>query len=249
MPRARQAAQHALALDDSLADAHASLALVKAWYELDFAGGERELQRAILLNPNDADIHRKYGDLLIVQGHFDRALAENRRAEQLDPLSINASMDVGRALFFARRYEDALEQTRRTIELDDRFAYAYYLEAEIAVQHDHLDEALTLMNKAIQLGGRTPLLVTFWGYVNGRAGHRQEALQAMQELQARNGAYVPLFLARIHVALGEKDEAIRLLEQVYNDRSESIVWLKVDPTFDTLRTDPRFVALLKKVGL
>ena len=249
MPRAREAAQRALALDDSLADAHASLALVKAWYEFDFQGGERELQRAIMLNPNDADIHRKYGDLLMVLGHFDGALAEKRRAEQLDPLSTIASWDVGRALFFARRYEDALEQTRRTIELDDRFAYAYYLEAQIAVVRGRMDDARTLMDKAIQLGGRTPLLVTYWGYVNGRAGHREEALQAIRELQARHGSYVSFFLARIRAALGENDDAIRLLEQVYTDRSESIVWLKVDPTFDSLRQDPRFVALLKKVGL
>ncbi len=248
MPRAREAAQRAIALDDSLADAHASLALAKAWYEFDFAGGERELQRAIMLNPNDADIHRKYGDLLMVLSQFDRALAENRRAEQLDPLSINASWDVGRALFFARRYEDALEQTRRTIELDDRFAYAYYLEAQIAVQQGRLDDALGLMSRAIQLGGRTPLLLTYWGYVNGKAGHREETLKAMHELQARTG-YMPLFLARLHAALGENDEAVHLLEQVFNDRSESIVWLNVDPTFDSLRKDPRFVALVKKVGL
>jgi eukaryotic-like serine/threonine-protein kinase len=248
MPRAREAAQRAIALDDSLADAHASLALVKAWYEFDYAGGERELQRAIMLNPNDADIHRKYGDLLMVLSQFDRALAENRRAERLDPLSAQASWDVGRALFFARRYEDALEQCRRTIELDDRYAYTYYLEAQIAVQHGRLDDALELMNKAMQLGGRTPLLLTYWGYVNAKAGHREEALKAMHELQARNG-YMPLFLARLHAALGENDEAIRLLEQVFDDRSESIVWLNVDPTFDSLRKDPRFAALVKKVGL
>ncbi len=90
--------------------------------------------------------------------------------------------------------------------------------------------------------------MSFWGYVNGRAGHRDEALQAIKELQARSG-FVPLFLARVRVALGDDDETIRLLEQVYNDRSESIVWLKVDPTFDTLRKNPRFIALLKKVGL
>lgn len=248
MPRAREAAQRALSLDDSLADAHASLGLVKAWYEFDFTGGEREFQRAIMLNPNDADIHRKYGDLLTVLSQFDTALAEKRRAEQLDPLSVLASWDVARALYFAKRYEDAMEQTRRTIELDDRFAYAYYLEAQIAVDRGRPEDAIPLMAKAIQLGGRSPLLVTFWGFVNARAGHREEAMQAIHELQARTG-YMPLFLARLHAALGENDEAMRLLEQVYNDRSESIVWLKVDPTFDSLRKDPRFVALVKKVGL
>src|SRR5260221_8066078 len=94
MPRAREAARRALAIDDSLAEAHASLALVKTWYEFDYTGGEPELQRAIALNPNDADIHRKYGDLLLVLGQFDRGLAEDRRAQPLDPLSVLASWDV-----------------------------------------------------------------------------------------------------------------------------------------------------------
>jgi TolB-like protein/Tfp pilus assembly protein PilF len=249
MPRARAAAQRALSIDDSLADAHASLGLVKAWYEFDFAGGEREFQRAIALNPNDAETRRKYGDLLMVQGHFDLALTENRRAELLDPLSVKGSLDVARALFFARRYDDAVEQTKRTIELDDHFPYAYYLQAQIAVERGRFDDALAAINKAIELGGRTPLLVTYWGYVHARSRHRAEAMQAIQELQSRPGSYVPLFLARIRAALGENDEAIKLLEQVYNDRSESIVWLKVDPTFDRLRGDPRFAALVKKVGL
>ncbi len=249
MPRAREAARHALAIDDSLAEAHASLALVKAWYEFDYAGGERELQRAVALNPNDAEIHRKYGDLLLALGQFDRGLAENRRAEQLDPLSVGASWDVGRALFFARRYDDALSQAQRTIELDEHFAYAYYLLAEVYVARGQWDKALEALDKAIQLGDRKPLLVSYLGYVNARAGHRAEAQRAIDELQARPGLYKPLFVARVRVALGENDETLKLLEQLYNDRSESIVWLKVDPTFDTLHGDPRFVALLKKVGM
>src|SRR5205807_9992552 len=129
-------------------------------------------QRAIALNPNDADIHRKYGDLLLVRGQFDRGLAEDRRAEQLDPLSVFASWDVGRALFFARRYDDALVQAQRTIELDEHYAYAYYLLAEIYVARGQLDKATEAMAKAIQLGDRKPLLVSYLGYVNARAGRR-----------------------------------------------------------------------------
>jgi serine/threonine-protein kinase len=249
MPRAREAARRALAIDDSLAEAHASLALVKTWYEFDYAGGEHELQRAIALNPNDADIHRKYGDLLLALGQFDRGLAEDRRAEQLDPLSVYASWDVGRALFFARRYDDAMVQAQRTVELDDHYAYSYFLIAEIYVARGEFDKASEAVAKAIQLGDRKPLLVSYLGYVNARAGRRAEAQRAIDELQARPGLYWPLFVARVRVALGQNDETIKLLEQLYNDRSESIVWLKVDPTFDTLHGDPRFTALLKKVGM
>jgi len=249
MPRARQAAQQALKLDDSLAPAHTQLALVKAWYEWDFKGGEREFRRAIELNPNDADSHRLYGDFLTATAQFDRALAEKRKAEQLDSLSVITAYEVGKTLFFARRYDEAHEQMKRTIDLDDHFAYVYYYEAQIAMQQGRMDDGLALLQKAMSLSGRSPLLVAMWGYANARAGHPDEAESAIRELQSRPGNYSALFLARIHAALGDRDEAIRLLQQVYDDRSESIVWLKVDSTFDSLRGDPRFVELLKKIGL
>jgi serine/threonine-protein kinase len=249
MPRARQAAERALQLDDSLAQAHVSLALAKAWYEWDFKGGEREFRRGIALNPNDSDAHRRYGDFLTATEQFDHALAEKRKAEQLDPLSVTASYETARTLFFARRYDEALEQLKRTLDLDEHFAYAHYFEAQIAMQQGRVDDGIQLLQKTMQLAGRTPLLVAMWGYANARAGHKAEAESAMKELQSRSGNYSALFLARIHAALGDNDEAIRLLQQVYDDRSESIVWLKVDSTFDTLRSDPRFQELLKKVGL
>jgi len=250
MPRAREAAKHALALDDSLAAAHASLGLVLAWYDWDFAAAEREFRRAIELNPNDADAHTYYGDFLTATGEFDRAVAEQRKAELLDPLSINASYAVARALFYAGRYDDAIAQLRRTRELDDRFAYADYVEAEIAEQRHDMRKAFVLTQKAIDLGGPTQLLVTWRGYLNARAGNRTEALKAIDELKTRSVAYTtPLLLARIYSGLGDRDDAMSWLEKVYSDRSESIVWLKVDPTFTPLRSDPRFTALMARVGL
>jgi serine/threonine protein kinase/Tfp pilus assembly protein PilF len=248
MPRAREAARRALELDDSLAEAHASLGLVKAWYEWDFKGGEREFRRAIDLEPNDSDFHRRYANFLMAAGQLDHALVESRKAEQLDPLSAQASWDVSRALFFARRYDEALEQAKRTIELDDHFAYAYYMQAEIATERKQFAQSVQLLNKAMQLSGRTPLLVAFLGYTYAQAGQTADAQKLIAELEARPGGYIALFLARIKTALGQHDEALRLLQQVYNDRSESIVWLKVDPTFDALRGDARFAELLKRVG-
>src|SRR5262249_29920006 len=110
-------------------------------------------------------------------------------------------------------------------------------------------EAIPLMQRALDLGGRNTLLVAMWGYLNARAGNRDEALRAMDELRAKSSKYVlPLFLARIHGALGENDQALEYLERVYADGAESVVWLKVDPSFEPLRKDPRFIALVKRVG-
>jgi len=249
MPRVREAAQRALALDDSLAAAHTSMALALVWYDWNFAKGEQEFKRAIQLNPNDADAHRFYGDFLIAMGRFDAAIAEKRHAEQLDPLSINASWDVGRALYYAGRFDEAIEQARRTQELDRNFPYVYFLQAQIAFRRNQVPEALAQIKRALDLGGRNTLLIATWGYMNARAGNRDEALRALDELRTRSPKYLlPLFLARIHTALGENDKAFDYLERVYADRSESIVWLKVDPSFEPLRKDPRFVALIKRVG-
>ena len=251
MPRVREAAERALALDDSLGPAHACLALALTWYDWDFVKGEAEFRRALALNANDADGHRMYGDFLTAMGRFDEALAEKRRAEQLDPLSVPTSWDVGRCLYYAGRDEEAVEQAKHTLDLDASFPYVYYLEARIDYRKNNFTEALALMQRAMQLGGHTQLLITNWGMINARAGNRNEALRAIAELRARAaGTYtLPLFLARIYAALGNNDEAMKNLEQMYNDRSESAVWLNVDPSLDTLRKDPRFIALIRKVGL
>jgi serine/threonine protein kinase/Tfp pilus assembly protein PilF len=251
MPRVREAAERALALDDALAPAHTCLALTLTWYDWDFKKGEAEFRRAIALNANDAEAHRLYGDFLVVMGRFDEAIVEKRRAEQLDPLSVPTSWDVSRTLYYAGHDEEAIEQAKHTLDLDSNFPYVYDLEAQVDYRKNKLPEAMALMQRAMQLGGHTQLLITNWGMINARAGNRDEALRAMAELRARAaGTYtLPLFLARIYAALGNNDEAMKNLEQMYNDRSESAVWLNVDPSLDTLRKDPRFIALIRKVGL
>jgi serine/threonine-protein kinase len=250
MPRVRQAAEKALSLDDSLPEAHSSLALALVWFDWKFAAGEKEFQRAVELNPNDADSHRQYGDYLVATGQFDRGIAEKRTAERLDPLSLNASWDVGRALYYAGRYDEAVEQAKRTLELDPRFPYGYYLQGQVATLRGNKTEAVAMLQKAMELAGRTQLLIATWGFANARIGNVEEARKAMRELNTPSAKYrLPLFLARIHAALGENDDAFRYLGQVFEDRSESIVWLKVDPTFETLHADPRFAALVKRIGM
>ena len=249
MPRVREAAQRALALDDSLAQAHTSLALVLVWYDWDFVAGEREFRRAISLNPNDSEGHRLYGNFLAATGQMNRALTEMKLAEQLDPLSAPASWDVGRVLFYSGRLAEARAQAKKALELDDRFAHAYMLLAQISEREGNTADAMSLMEKAMSLGGRTPLLVSMWGYINARAGNTQEALATMEELKRRPSYTLPLFLARVNAGLGRNDEAINWLEQAYTDRSESIVWLKIDPSLESLRGEARFKELVKRVGV
>jgi serine/threonine-protein kinase len=250
MPRAREAAQQALRLDDTLPQAHSSLGQVLVWYDWDFAAGEREFRRAIALNPSDADAHREFGDYLTARGQFDLAFAEKKKAESLDPLSLQASWDVGRALYYAGRYDEAEKQAKKTLELDDRFPYTWFLLSEIALHRGRTSEALSLCDKALGLGSSSPVILGFWGYINAVAGNRAQAEKVIGDLKSRSDKYVlPLLLARIYGGLGERDEALRQLDRLYEDRSESVVWLKVDSTMEPLRNDPRFLALIKRVGI
>jgi serine/threonine-protein kinase len=248
MPRAREAAERAVQLDQSLPEAHSALGLVRAWYDWDFAAGEKEFRRAIELNPNNADAHRVYGDLLIVRQQSERALAEKKKAEQLDPLSVPASWDVARAYFYAGRYAEAEQQARKTIGLDEKFPNIYQLRAQIAVEQHRLPDAVALAKQAVVLGGRKPLFISMLGYIEALAGDRRAAESAIAEVNANPGYALPLFLARVDAALGNRDQAVAWLEKLYTERSESIVWLRVDPTLEPLRNDPRFVALVKRVG-
>lgn len=249
MPLARDAAERAVKLDDSSADAHAALALVRTWYDWDFAGGEQEFRRALVLNPNDAEAHRFYGELLTATQQFDRAIQEKRRAEQLDPLSVAASHDVARTLFYALRYDDAGRQAKRTLGLDPKFAAAYMLQAQIAAVQGRFDDALKLIEQSIAISGRRPVNISMWGYINAVAGHRDKALQSIQELKSSPTYTLPIFLARVNAGLGDRDEALRWLSMLYAERSESVVWLKVDPTMVNLRSDQRFVELAKRIGV
>ncbi|HEX3108443.1 MAG TPA: protein kinase [Thermoanaerobaculia bacterium] len=249
MPRAREAAERAVQLDASLPEAHSALALVRAWYDWDFAAGEKEFRRAIELNPNNADAHRVYGDFLIVRQQFERGLAEKKRAEQLDPLSVVASWDVGRAYFYEGRYAEAEAQARKTISLDAKFPSVYLLRSQIALAQNRLPDAIALAKQTIAVGGPKPLYVSTLGYIEALAGDRAAAEASIAQLNASPGYTLPLFLARVNAALGNRDQAMGWLDKLYSERSESIVWLRVDPTLQSLRDDPRFVALEKRVGI
>ncbi|HXA09717.1 MAG TPA: tetratricopeptide repeat protein [Chthoniobacterales bacterium] len=251
LPEAKAAAQKALELDESLGEAHAALAEAIFAYDFDVAGASREFRRALELNPNYATAHQWYAEsALASQGRFDEAVAEMRRALELDPLSVVINADVGTILCTARRYDEAIEQLRKTVEMDPAFYYAHWNLGQALELKGQLKEARAEYEKAITLSD-DPLPRAFLAELCAKTGQKEKAREILAELRrVPKDTYVsPYNFALIYIGLGEKDEALRELENTYEDRDGySIVFIKVDPMLDPLRGDPRFEALVEKTG-
>ena len=260
-PKAKEAALKALQIDDSLAEAHASLAWVTALYDWDWSGAEREFQRAIGLNPNYATAHQWYGIVLWNTGRLDEAMNEERRALELDPLSLIINRNVGDVYLFQKRYDQAIAQYRRTLELDPTFnsainnmvlAYAHkgmYAEAIAEFQKASGGNAAAATGAGAGSAPPSPVLT----YVYAKSGRKAEARQMLARIQdSARQRYVPsITSARIYTALGEPDLALQWLEKAYLERSISAQTsgIKADPAFDPLRPDPRFADLLRRINL
>jgi tetratricopeptide (TPR) repeat protein len=248
--RGRVAARRALEIDDQLAEAHTSLAYVRHWYDWDWAGAENEFKRSLALNPNYVTAHQWYALELAGMGRLAEALTEIKRAQELDPLALIVNVNAGWILYHARQYEQAVAQHRKSLELDPNFARAHWAISEPYAQQKKYEEAITELRKARQLDD-TPIMLALLGQVYAAAGRRSEAQQIVDELkQLAKHSYVdPYFLAEIYTALGEQAQALQELEKAYQERSSWLIWLKVEPKFDSLRADPRFTDLLRRVGL
>jgi serine/threonine-protein kinase len=251
MPKAKAAAIQALELDEGLGEAHASLAFVRFLYEWDWQGAERAYKRASELNPGYAIMHHWYAGYLRAMGRLDEALAESRQAQALDPLSPAIGRDLGRVFHCQRRYDQAIEQYRKTLELEPGFPSGYLHLGLAYAQKATYPEAVAACQKARELRGANPLTLAGLGYCYGRWGKRDKAEELLAELKRVSAQkYVSAFdLALIHIGLDQKDQAFEWLDKAREDRDGWLVWLNVDPVFDSLRPDPRFAALLKKVGL
>jgi tetratricopeptide (TPR) repeat protein len=253
MPRARAAAMRALELDETLGEAHTTLARVLTLYDWDWAGAEREFKRAIELNPRYAVAHQWYGGYLVAMGRHDESLAERRLALELDPLSVIINFELGQAFYHARDYDRAIEQGHKTLELDPDFPPVYaYLPAAYE-QKGMYTEAVAGYQKGRTLRGGTEwsLALAGLGHLYATSGRKGEARAALDELQRQSRQeYVPAdSMALICTGLGEKDQAFAWLERAYEERSFRLAWLKVEPRWDRLRSDPRFTQLLQRVGL
>jgi serine/threonine protein kinase/Tfp pilus assembly protein PilF len=250
--KANDAALKALEMDDSLCEAHVSMAFIKSDYAWDWQGAEKEFRRAIALNPSHATAHQWYGYALWKTGQFQESVAEHRRALELDPLSLPANRNLGFAYFMARQYDLAIEQLRKTLEIDPGFVLARdYLGLVYAIIGMH-KEAVAECEKAAALVSATPYAFSALGYVYAVCGKKTEALEAAEQLNelSRQKYVSPRFAASVYAGLGEKDRAFELLRAAYEDRSLEIgPGMKADPTLDSLRSDPRFGDLLRRIGL
>ena len=249
-PQAEAAARKALELDDTLAEAHTSLGQVLLFYDLNFAGSTREFERAIALDPNYATAHHWYGSgPPLALGQFDRAITEGKRAVELDPLSLICNADLSWTYFFARRYNEAEAQVRKTLEMDSRFYVAHYYLGEVLQFKGQLTEAIAEYKKAAELDD-DPFVLGLLAQAYAKLGQRDEALKMLGQLQElATRRYVTSYsFALVHIALGEKDKAIDWLERAYRDRAgPDIALIKVDPFLDPLRGHPRFEALVQKI--
>jgi TolB-like protein/Tfp pilus assembly protein PilF len=251
-PRAKAAAAKALEMDESLAEAHTSLAYVKMNYDWDWVGAGKEYRRAIELNPGYTKAHSLYAWYLAAQGWFGEAIAEMKRALELDPLSLYDNTNLGWHLRMARRYDEAIEQLRMTLDMDPTFAQGRLDLGQVYEQKKMYEQAIVEFRKAITLYGGSAPSTAALGHAYAVAGKRDEAEKVLSELKALSKQkYVSSFdVAVIYTGLGEKEQAFAWLEKAYKQRDGWLAGrLKVDPRLDSLRSDPRFADLLRRVGL
>lgn len=249
-PKAKSAALMALKLDDTLAQAHTALAMVNCTFDWDWAGAEREFKRAIELNPSDSDAHYYYSYYFAFIGQFDNAIAEIRKAQELDPVSLAKLTGLAQVLVIARRYDEGLEQCRKALEMDPNLGFAHWLLGLAYMYKGSYEPAILALQKSIPLSGDSPDEAAALAHAYALSGRRTEARKILEELkqQAKRRYISPGAMADIYGSLGDKDQAFALLEKAYEERDNMVVLLKVEPMFDPLRSDPRFTVLLRRVG-
>ena len=252
MPKAQAAANRALQIDNSLAEAHNSLAAVKFWYEWDWAGAEKEFKRAIQLDPNYAPAHHWYCWFLLAMERFDEAIESGKRALEVDPLALPINMAVGKAYFYARRFDDSIAQSQKTIEMDPGFMPALFYLARAYHQKARHEEAIEIARKLVEASGGVLSLTAFLGYMctGANPDESRTILETLLPLTANDQRYISAFaIALIYAGLQEPDGALHWLEKACEERNLLVVYLNVDPAFDSLRSHPRFMELRRRIGL
>jgi eukaryotic-like serine/threonine-protein kinase len=249
MSTAKTMATKAIQLNDALAEAHTSLAAVDLLYDWNWSEAESEFERAIALNRNYATAHQWYAEYLTAMGRHNEAIAEIKQALDLDPRSPIITRDVGWHYYCARQYDQAIEQCQETLKLDPNFAQAHTLLGLAYVKKGMFPEAIAEMQNAVRLSSSSNNLARL-GYAYVTSGQNGEARQILDKLtNLSSEAYVwPTYIAAIYGGLGDKDQAFAWLEKAYQDRTGGLIYLKVFPMLDSLRSDPRFRGLAQRVG-
>jgi TolB-like protein/DNA-binding winged helix-turn-helix (wHTH) protein/Tfp pilus assembly protein PilF len=248
-PKARAAAVRALELDPTLAEAQTSLATEKFNYEWDWSGAAQGFERAIGLNPSYATAYQRYSLYLIAMGRAQDSFAQIQKARALDPLSLSINFSLGWRLYMARQYDAAITQLKDTLEMDPSYELPHLVAGQAYEQKRNYALAIPELRKAVELSRGTPLMVSALAHAYARSGNRPEAEKLLAQLQAKSmNHYVsPYYFAIVCVGLGRTEEALDWLEKAFGDRSNGLVFLKVEPELDDLRSNSRFIALQQKL--
>lgn len=249
--KARESALRAMELDSTLAEAHVSLARIKAYFDWSWDDAEREFERAIELNPNSANSYREYGLYLSCIGRNEEAIAQTERARSLDPFSLSTNFAVGWALIGARRYDEAIAQFRRALEIDPKFAQAHLFVGLAYAGKGMWDEAIQEMQNAANLSGDSILIKAQLAHAYASSGRKGEAERILAEMLESAGQrrVSPYYIAMIYAGLDDKDQTFAWLDKAYAERSRRLWALKVVPTWENVRSDSRFADLLRRMGL
>jgi tetratricopeptide (TPR) repeat protein len=246
IPRSREYALKAIAIDDTLAEPHTTLAYIMADYDYDFVAAENEFKRAIELNPDYATAHQWYAEVLTYSGRFDESFAEFHRALELEPMSLPINWDYGRALYMSRRYDESIDQLKRTIEINPSFARGhrqialpYLMKGDYANSIESHARFFELVGR-----GRDAALLRSTFASDGWMGVQRLLVSQDSPLSEGNNSWI---VAKAAAALGDKEKAFSELQKLYDNRISSVCWLKVEPQLDALRDDPRYTELLKKI--
>ena len=251
MPKGKAAARKALELDETLSEAHTALGQALFSYDRNVAESDREYQRAIELNPNYATAHQWYaGGTLVATGRFDQAITEGRRAVELDPLSLIANVELSAIYGYSRQNDQAIAQLRKVIDMDPKWYLAHMVLGQIYADNGQFPEAIAECEKARSLND-DPAVLGYLARAYALSGKRDEAMKVVAQMhELAKQRYVPAYgFAFAYTALADKDQALQWLERCLQDEGWEITFVKVDPALDSLRSDPRFADLVRRVGL
>jgi tetratricopeptide (TPR) repeat protein len=241
-------AMKALEIDDTLAEAHTSLAYAKSAIDWDWQGADTEFRRAIEINPNYLTAHHWYAYHLAAVGRLDEAILEIKRAQEIDPLSLVINTDVGHILYFARRYDEAIAQYRKVLEMDPNFRVAHCRLGEAYERQGSYSEAIAELSEALE-PSEDPGVLAWLGHAYATAGRRAEASKIIARLRTRPKMDYAYQMALIYAGLREKDQAFACLQKAFETHNGAMAVIKTEPMLDELRSDPRYEDLLRRMKL
>jgi eukaryotic-like serine/threonine-protein kinase len=250
-PKAKMAAMRALRVDPDLGEAHAPLAAVLWLHQWQWKEAQAEFQRSLALNPSYPTAHHWFAEYVMTMGRPAEAIEQMKASQELDPLSLIISVAIGWANYMGRRYDQAFEQLRRTVDLEPHYPVTYWILGVLLRKMGQLEPAIAEGEKGVKLSGGSPLMSAALAQTLATAGERAKAIQILDELTslAKQKYVSPYFFAGIHIGLGQHDRAMEFLEQSYDEISHWLIYLHTDPSMDPLRSSPRFQDLLGRIGL